>query len=341
MADTNGLYRPGFVRAPHLRRYLAPVLISAVVVICSVRPSIAQRSDFTGFSFLRLDATARASALSGAVGALKSNDVDFLFYNPAALHPGMDRSLAVTYLNHLADINAGFVSFGADVGDVGMIGAGFRYLNYGRFERADENGVRDGSTFGASDAALTVGWSRPFGTVIRYGASINGIVSSIEGYAARAVTVDAGLLAFWDEARTGAAVSIHHLGVVADSFGDTSDELPFDIRLAVSHRLKHLPLLVVLTAYDMTDWKQSDDGALDAVMSHLSVGGEFQFGTSFQVRAGYNHARHEALKTKSRLDLAGFGFGFGMLISRFQFDYAYSAWSAIGGLHQLSIRTLL
>jgi len=221
-----------------------------------------------------------------------------------------------------------------------MLAAGIRYLNYGKFERADINGVRDGTNFSASDFALTIGLSRPLSGILRYGVTVNGIVSSIEGYSAQALTIDAGMLAFWERAKTGAAISVHHLGVVANALGEMEDELPLDLRVAVSHRLRHLPLLLVLTAYDLTHIDSSDENA-GWLGSHLTFGGEFQFSEAFQIRAGYNHKRHEQLKTKSRLDLAGLGFGFGILIRRFQFDYAYSSWSSIGGLHQLSIRTLL
>jgi hypothetical protein len=68
------------------------------------------------------------------------------------------------------------------------------------------------------------------------------------------------------------------------------------------------------------------------------VGGEFYFSEAFNVRVGYNHRRHEELKMKSRLDLAGVGMGFGLVIRGVGFDYAYNSWSSVGGLHQFTLR---
>ena len=76
-------------------------------------------------------------------------------------------------------------------------------------------------------------------------------------------------------------------------------------------------------------------------MEHISLGGEFQFSEGFNLRIGYNHRRHEALKTKSRLDFAGFGFGVGLKISSIRFDYAYNSWSEAGGMSQFTVRTAL
>ena len=77
------------------------------------------------------------------------------------------------------------------------------------------------------------------------------------------------------------------------------------------------------------------------MLHHLILGAEFQFSPAFNVRFGYNHRRHEALKTGSRLDLAGFATGFGLRIRRFGFDYAFNTWSSIGALHQFTLRTML
>ncbi len=76
------------------------------------------------------------------------------------------------------------------------------------------------------------------------------------------------------------------------------------------------------------------------MFQHVILGGEFQFSRAFNVRFGYNHRRHEGLKTGSRLDLAGVGLGFGLKITRFRLDYAFNSWS-FGGLHQLTVRTAI
>ncbi|MDX1532516.1 MAG: hypothetical protein R3362_13375, partial [Rhodothermales bacterium] len=82
----------------------------------------AQPSRLSGFGLLRLEPSARAAALAGSYGAVigtAGGDVNGLFYNPALLDAEAHRQLAVSYLNHLSDVNAGFAAFGYDVPRLG------------------------------------------------------------------------------------------------------------------------------------------------------------------------------------------------------------------------------
>lgn len=325
------------------RSLLALGTLAAALLLLAPDAARAQSSDLDGFPFLRLDPSARAAALGGSFAAVTGSDVNGLFYNPAQLNPSMDGALSVSYLNHLSDLNAGFVAYGREVQGVGTLAAGLRFLGYGDFERADENGERLGS-FGAGDVALTLGGARPYGDRLRVGAAVHGIYASIDDYSATALAVDGGLLYVLPEARVGLSASIHNLGTTLSSLGDTRDRLPTDLRLGVTKRLRYLPLMVSVTGYRLheLDGSTADDAsALANVMNHVVVGGEFQFSDAFNVRVGYNHRRHEQLKMKSRLDLAGVGLGVGLRVSGIYVDYAFNSWSDLGGLHQLTVRTQL
>lgn len=318
----------------------------AVVVLTGLwtasGPVAAQPGDITGFQFLRLEPSARAAALAGAYGSIVGDDVNTLFFNPAALNSGMHRKLSVSYLNHIADINAGFAAYSHDVAGIGAFAAGLRYLGYGSMARADENGVRDGTTFGASDAALTIGLSRALGDRLRYGAALSTVFSRIDDVGSSALTADAGVLYRIPGIDLNASLTVHHAGLVLNSLGDTRDELPFDVRVGLSKQLRYLPLLVSVMGYNLTSGAgDAERSALQEALFRLALGGEFRFSEAFQVRFGYNHRRHEELKTKSRLDTAGFSFGFGLRITRFRFDYAYNTWSALGGLNHFTVGTEL
>jgi hypothetical protein len=64
-------------------------------------------------------------------------------------------------------------------------------------------------------------------------------------------------------------------------------------------------------------------------------------GKALTARLGYHPRRGAALRTGGRLDLAGVSAGFGISLKRVGVDYAYTGWSAFGGLHQFGIRTRL
>jgi hypothetical protein len=314
-------------------------LLALLLGVASVRA----QSDLPGFPFLRLAPSARAAALGGAFSAVYGDDVNALFYNPAALNAQMDGQLAVSYLNHLSDINAGFLGYGREVGTLGSFGAGVRYLTYGELTEADANGVQTG-TFGASDLALTVGAARASGERLRYGASVHLIHSRIATEDAAAVAADVGVLYVQPAARLTLSASLHNLGTTVNGLGTEREALPTDLRVGVTKRLRYLPLLVSVTGYELHQaGTLAPEGASITrnVFYHLAFGGEFQFSPAFNLRLGYNHRQHEELKLNSRLDLAGVGFGVGLKVARVKVDYALNSWSDLGRLHQFTVRTKL
>ncbi len=325
---------------PRLAR-LAAVSLS-LLSVAAASGAFAQPSRLTGFGLLRLEPSARATALAGAYGTGNGEDVNALFANPALLDAESHRRLSVGYLNHLADINAGFVAFAYDAERLGgTLGGALRFLSYGDFERADADGTRTGDTFGASDAVVTLSYARPYGERVRLGASAHAVFSSLDDASAQALAADLGATYLVPERGFALSAALRNLGVVTGSFGAEDDVLPVDLRVSVSKQLAYVPLLITVAGYDLTSFENENGSALSEVARHLSVGGELQLGRPFALRAGYNHRLHEDLKTDTRIDLAGLGLGFGLSLRRFGFDYAYNAWSSFGGLHHVTLRTRL
>ena len=306
----------------------------SLLLLVFVDVSYAQSDRVNSFSILNLDASARASALGGSFGALYGDDLNTLFYNPALLNADMHGLLSASYLNHLSDLKAGSIGYARHHNRIGTWAVGMRYLGYGSFERADANGVRDGSTFGAGDAVLTLGLARSYDSKIRYGVNLHALFARIDDQRARAIAADAGIILHIPERTWTLGAAVRNLGTVTESFGATNDELPLDVQISFSKQLSYLPLLISLTAYELNRF-----GSSDGLLEHMLLGGELRFSDGFQVRLGYNHRRHEQLKTDSRLDLAGFSIGFGIKVTRLRFDYAFNSWSALGSLHQLSVGT--
>jgi hypothetical protein len=303
------------------------------------RNGLSQPTDPTAFSLVRLEPSARIAALAGAAQSIGRDDPSIVFLNPAVASPEMHRMLSVSYANHLADINAAFLSYVTSVGGAGTVVGGLRYLSYGSFERADANGFRDGTTFTSYESVLTAGLSRSAGQ-LQYGGTLNLLLSGIDGTTASAFAVDAGVFYYKASQQLGLSASAHNVGWVMSSFGQQKDELPFDLRVGASKRLTHLPFMLSLTGYNLHDWDGPDSFGSN-LLKHLAFGGEFYLGQAVRLRVGYNHRRHDELKTGSRIDLAGVGLGFGVHITRFRFDYAYNDWSSLGGVHHLTIQTRL
>lgn len=326
------------MRTPCVR----PFLLTTILVLTGTGalPAAAQPGPATTFSFLRLAPSARAASLAGAFSAVYDEDVNALFYNPALLNPDMHRTLSVTYLNHLGGIHAGFVSHARHWEGIGTLGGGLRYVTWGSIDGYDATGNATES-FGANDAALTASWARAHDERLRYGANLHAAFSRIETASASAFAADAGVLYHFPEQQLALSASVHNIGIVADALGSSRDTLPLDLRIGVSKRLRHLPLLIAVSGYNLNRIGEESEGrnAVSGVLRHVAIGWEFFFSDAFRIRLGYNHRQHQDLKMKNRLDLAGVGVGCGIGVANFRFDYAFNSWSTLGGLHQITVRT--
>ena len=319
-----------------------PALLLAGLA-AALAPTLAARAQGAAFDLLRLEPTARGAALAGAHGALATDDPAALFANPALGGEAMHRGLSVGYLNHLADVNAGFVAYGRTLPGVGTVVAGLRYLSYGDFERADEGGVRDGSSFGAGTAALTVAAAREVAPGLQAGAALHAAFATLDDAGAQALALDLGARYDLPGPALALSASVRNLGLTLSSLGATGDELPLDVRVGVTKQLRYVPLSLSVVGYDLAGLGGGPEGTsgLDGALRHVAVGGELRLGEPVAVRLGYSPRLHQELATGERLDLAGLSAGFGLAVRRFAFDYAYNAWSSFGGLHQLSVRTRL
>lgn len=312
--------------------------VSVVLLTFSLTYSSHAQIENSGFPVLQLEPSARTAALAGSSTALIDTGSGALFSNPALLSPESDGRVEFSWLNHLSDINAGWVAYGRDMGAAGTWAAGIRYLSFGQFDERNELGDKTG-TFSAADLALTVGGSRTWQPGVRYGAALSIMHASLASNGATGLGMDAGLIYDDTDRKQSFGVSVHNLGLVLSSIGERSDALPADLRIGYTRRLAHLPLLVSVTGYRLhkMDGGPDDVGAIARILYHTRLAGEFQFSESFRVRLGYDHRRHDELKIKSRLDMAGFSTGLGIRISRFAFDYAFNSWSSLGGLHRITV----
>ena len=317
---------------------LRPFLFAATLAL--THAAAAQTGPPSTFSFLRLAPSARAASMAGAFSAVYDEDVNAFFYNPALLNPDMHRALSVTYLNHLGGIHAGFASHARHWEGVGALGAGLRYVTWGRVDGYDAEGEPTES-FGASDAALTAAWSRNHDDRLRYGVNLHAAFSSIEATSASAFAADVGALYQIPGRQLALSASMRHIGFVADALGSSRDALPLDLRVGVSKRFRYLPLLVSVSGYNLNRIGDESEGrsAVSGALRHVAMGWEFFFGDAFRIRLGYNHRQHQDLKIKNRLDLAGVGVGCGIRVATFRFDYAFNSWSTLGGLHRITVRT--
>ncbi|MGB9773601.1 MAG: type IX secretion system protein PorQ [Bacteroidota bacterium] len=305
-------------------------LLIVILITALSETAVAQTS---AYRFLLNETSARSAAMAGSFVAM-TDDPNLIFSNPAGLSTieNPERAASFGFLKNLLDVNAGYASVAIRWRDIGTIGAGIIYTNYGSFTRRDEVG-NDLGSFGAGDFALLVGYSNEFAPEFFYGVNVRFIFSSIAGYHSTAAATDFGLLYLIPENGVALGASLTNLGAQLSTYAGVKERLPLDFSIGVAKQVEHLPLLLNLNFHQLNLESSSILGRFRA----FTIGGEFTVSDAIRLRFGYDNARRGDLKIGATAGLAGFSIGAGILIERYRFDYAFSSLGKIGGLHRVNV----
>lgn len=286
----------------------------------------------TTYNFLKLDVDARSSSMAGSFVSME-NDANMIFYNPAGLSTITNNKASVGFFKYLLDINSGNVSYAQKYKDYGYFGIGIRYINYGTFDKYDE-ALNEQGTFGANDIAISLGYANKYKERFNFGGNLKFIYSKYDEYGSSAIAFDAGALVQIPEYMMSVGASILNAGTQIDSYIDTKEKLPLDIRFGVTKRLEHLPLTVNIGLCRLGD----DYDKFFTRFKNIIIGGEFNINEYVDLRLGYNNQQRQDLKTGSSIGLAGFSAGLGIKYEEKYFlDYSFNSLGKIGSTHRINI----
>ena len=316
------------------------------------------------YEFLRLDNSARITALGGNLITVKDDDLNLAFRNPAALNEANHGAITFNHNFYLSDIQNGYVGYAHHITDTRYtLHAGVLYVNYGDFDEADVLGNITG-TFQAAEQAYTVGFSSQLNEHYSVGANLKFVSSRYEAFSSLALAGDLSGMYYDPESRFTASIVINNIGGVLSDFTETTQaDLPLSIQVGISKRLRHLPFRYSIILHHLDEWniayddptanndtflfgESNDDespGFADILFRHIIFNGEFLFGAkeNFKLRLGYNYLRRAELGLEDRFTLSGFSFGVGFKINRFKLDYGYGGYHFANGAHHLGISTSL
>jgi hypothetical protein len=296
---------------------LAPVLLTA--------------QDRGTYSFIRNDIGARAAGVNGSFVSM-TDDPNTLFYNPGSLPTLTHSRASVGFLKHLIDVNGGYLSYSRSVEGVGTVGGGIIYLDYGSFTETDES-MNILGEFGARDLAFVIGAGRSIDDVTSVGVNVKFLYSSIAEYSSSALAVDAGVLYQIPAENITIGASVLTAGLQLKTFNGVKESLPLDVKIGITKRPEHLPVLLNLNFHRLADRYGS---FLDR-LSSFSVGAEFLMSESVRLRAGYNNQQRKDLKMGTSAGLAGISLGGGILFKEYVLDYSFNSYGKIGSLHRISL----
>lgn len=287
------------------------------------------------YEFLELDNSARTGALAGSFVS-NNDDPNVIFYNPAGLGLLTENPISISYVDHLLDINLASLAYSTEIEGIGRIGAALKYINYGDFIKANEDGEITGS-FSAGEVAFVLGYANTLDENFYYGINGKVIYSSIAGYSSTGLAADFGLHYAFPESEFDIGFAILNAGTQLSAYENTKESLPLDIVFGASKRLAHLPLRLSLDFHKLNE--ERDD--LGSKFRAFTVGAEFILSKALRLRLGYDNEKRKELKIGTTSGLGGLNIGVGLVISKYNFDYGFSSMGEVGGLHRISISTSL
>ena len=92
----------------------------------------------TIYNFLNIATSAQQASLGGKALTLV-NDANQPNWNPSLINERIQNKISINYINYLADISMGTISFTPKISDkIGVLYTGISYLNYADFIKAND-----------------------------------------------------------------------------------------------------------------------------------------------------------------------------------------------------------
>lgn len=312
------------------------------------------------YQFLNLVSSPRQAALGGKYVTGYNSDPTSAMLNPASINIEMDNQLAVNYVNYIADVNYGSVSYAKAFGaKENVFHAGVTYINYGTFNGFDEFG-NETSDFGASEVALSMGYAYTIpNSNVHLGANVKFISSKLEEYTSLGGAVDLGVIYHEPESTFDFGFVIRNLGTQFTTYDEIKEDLPLAVDAGFSQTLKNVPIRWNFTLENLHVWdiafsnptrgltdldgnvEEDDPGFLNNALRHTVLGVEFFPDAGFNIRVGYNFRRSEELRIEDQRSFAGLSGGVSLKLGKFKFAYSYARYNSAASTSTFGINVNL
>lgn len=308
------------------------------------------------FSFLKMPASTQLSALGGVNVSAISSDVSLALQNPALLKKEMHGQINSSFNQFIGGIKNLNLSSGFHVKKWNTnIGIGIQYLNYGNIPETDASGNILG-TFKPLDYAFQMMFSKQHKNNWHYGATVKWIQSNYAIYKSNGIGFDVALSYLNDDKDFQASVVVNNLGTHLKSYNGSSikEELPFDLKMGVSKKLKHAPFQFSLTAHNVhrfdifyndtafllsegVDNFRNKKNTFNKILSHLVLSSQIFIKENIELTLGYNFLRRKDLNVQNYSNgFNGFALGAGLHVRKLQIRYSTGFYQQ-NAFHQFGI----
>ena len=336
------------------------VFLAFVFLLTSIL-AFSQVGGTSTYQFLNFTNSARIEGAGGYLIAVKDNDATLGVENPALLNKSMHGYLALDYVNQFAGANYGFTSYTKHYDSLATFNASLLFANYGKFQYADVEGIRNGSTFTASDFDFRIGAGREITERISLGINVNLLASFYEKYNSFGVSSTLGANYYNKEKAFYVGLIIKNIGYQIKGYTKKNNEsLPFNTVLSISKKMAHAPFRLTLTYHNLQKFnllyfddkaplekdpltgeliENKPPGFGKKLVQHLVIGGELIFTKNFNIQLGYNHNIRYLNKTKAKAGATGLSFGVGFKVKRFHVAYSIGKRHIAGTNNHITIAT--
>jgi hypothetical protein len=308
------------------------------------------------FKFLNIPGSARHNYLGKAAIASTGPYIDLALANPALLEfNSKDKLLASSSLYFTS--NYGHVAYSLNnyKFDIPYV-VGINFINYGKQKNIDIYGNELG-TFTPTEMSAYIAASKTyehykFGMTMKF-AYGDYFYAKIGG-----IAVDMSMIYRDDEREIFATLLLKNVGYQFIGVKTNSNPMPFDIQLAMSKKLKHMPLRFTFAVQELYHWNTATTtvegfgygnwpqnnlyqlekpGIFSSIMSHFIFGAELNFGKTVKIGANYDVKKGMENKFENLRGLTGLGLGFGVYTRKFDLGYSLSKFGPIGANHTFTL----
>lgn len=325
--------------------------------------TLSGQSNYSGiYRFYDLPQSARIAGLGGSSIANPEYDINFVTVNPSALKDTMSNQFAINATSYMTGISYGSFTWGYSLKDRGNIALSIQYLDYGTFNRMDEFGYNLG-TYTGNDYAFNLIWSKELFKYIHIGAAFKPMVSQVDIYKSYGVAFDMGAHFYNPEYGTMVSLVFRNMGKqIEPYFNNATEDLPYDVQLGVSTKLKHAPFRFSFVFHSLNRYnliysnknvsepnntgltpeqieKDYVHDNLENFLRHTIFGFELIPSKAFYLQFGYNFQRRSELKTVSKPAMSGASLGLGIRVKKIHISYARAQYHLSQATNHISIQT--
>lgn len=305
----------------------------------------AQTGGNSVYNFLNFSYSTRLSALGNNLVSVHDDDPSLIILNPSSIGLRHDNMMSMNFTDYFTNTNCASVLYSHSFPKLGSFAAEMRCVGYGSFTGTDESGLETGK-FSAGDYALTLGWGRQLDPHFSIGANLKFVFCDYESYHSFGLAVDVAGSYYNANKQLSVTLLAKNIGSELKPFTPGNLEpLPFDLQLAMSQRLQHLPVRYHISLHSLYRWNMNYYGKenpfletdaitneliypskaaqfFDNMFRHVVVGLELEPSKYFSLQLAYNHNVHQEMKIVSRYSLAGFSYGISVNIKPVRVGFA-------------------